>query len=589
MLTRFVRTQLILFTIASIVGVAVMLFAYMQLPTLLGVGRLTVTMNLPATGGLYQFSNVTYRGSQIGKVTSVELTETGARATLSLDRSPKIPADLQAQVLSMSAVGEQYVDLQPRTDSGPYLENGAVIAMEDTTIPQEVGPMLDQVSALMDTIPKDQLSHLLDETFEAFNGTGYDFGSLLDSASTITRDANAISDRTRALIDDSRPFLEAQEQTTDSTRTWGRSLAGITEQLSNNDPEFRAVLANGPGFAQETSRLLDQVKPTLPVLLANMTTIGQVGVTYNASIEQLLVLLPPYVAQIQTYAPINNPAGMPNGDFSLGLGDPNSCTVGFLPPSAWRSPSDTEVVDTPDDIYCKLPQDSPIAVRGARNYPCMAHPGKRAPTVELCNDPEGFKPLATRQHSLGPYPIDPNLIAQGVRPDSRALADSQIFGPVEGTPLPAGVAAPPPPAPLSPPNAPPPNFAGTGPGPLLPGQPMYLEPPVTPPAPPQIHNPATTPDDPAHAPHATQVPLPPGVAPGQLPMPPGVEEIPNSGTPAIPQASPSSFGDKAAGGPSVAVAKYNPRTGEYMGSDGALYQQANLAKTPTSWTDLMPT
>src|SRR5690606_38401498 len=106
---------------------------------------------------------------------------------------------------------------------------------------------------------------------------------------------------------------------------------------------------------------------------------------------------------------------------------------------------------------------------------------------------------------------------------------------------------------------------------------------------PQIHSPATTPDDPAHAPHATQVPLPPGVAPGQLPMPPGVEEIPNSGTPAIPQASPSSFGDKDSGGPSVAVAKYNPRTGEYMGPDGALYQQANLAKTPTSWTDLMPT
>lgn len=38
--------------------------------------------------------------------------------------------------------------------------------------------------------------------------------------------------------------------------------------------------------------------------------------------------------------------------------------------------------DTPDNLYCKLPQDSPISVRGARNYPCMTKPGKRAPTVE---------------------------------------------------------------------------------------------------------------------------------------------------------------------------------------------------------------
>ncbi len=119
MLTRFVRNQLIIFTIASIVGVAVMIFGYMQVPTLLGIGRITVKLELPATGGLYRFSNVTYRGVQVGKVTGVELTETGAEATLRLDTSPKIPADLQADVLSVSAVGEQYVDLRPRTDSGP--------------------------------------------------------------------------------------------------------------------------------------------------------------------------------------------------------------------------------------------------------------------------------------------------------------------------------------------------------------------------------------------------------------------------------------------------------------------------------------
>ena len=69
MLTRFVRIQLIIFTIASVVGVAVMVFAYMQVPTLLGIGRITVKLELPAAGGLYRFSNVTYRGVQIGKVT----------------------------------------------------------------------------------------------------------------------------------------------------------------------------------------------------------------------------------------------------------------------------------------------------------------------------------------------------------------------------------------------------------------------------------------------------------------------------------------------------------------------------------------
>ncbi len=574
MLTRFVRMQLILFTIASLVGVAVMVFAYMQVPTLLGVGRITVKLELPATGGLYRFSNVTYRGSQIGKVTAVTLTDHGAEATLSLDRSPKVPADLQAEVRSMSAVGEQYVELLPRNDSGPYLQDGSVIAQEHTTIPQMVGPMLDQVSALVDTIPKDKLSQLLDESYQAFNGTGFAFGSLLDSASTITRDSMAVSDQTRGLIDDAVPFLEAQAQTTDSTRSWAAGLAGITGTLADNDAHIRSILQNGPGFAAETSRLLDQLKPTLPILLANLTTIGQIGVTYHPSLEQLLVLLPPYVSQIQTYAPTNNPTGLPAGDFSLGLGDPPSCTVGFLPPSAWRSPADTTVIDTPDNIYCKLPQDSPIAVRGARNYPCMAHPGKRAPTVELCDDPNGYQPLAQRQHALGPYPLDPNLISQGVPPDSRVLPDANIFGPLQGTPLPPGVDAPPPAA--APEPQPPASFPGMPPGPLLPGQPLYTTPPVVGQLPPPEPDPAAVPLPPADLPQSTEIPHLPDT---------GLTGPSDGAAPA----APSAFHDGPAPGPSVAIAKYDPRTGQYMGPDGHLYQQTDLAKTATSWQELMPT
>src|SRR3954468_10449316 len=99
MLTRFIKIQLAIFTVVSIIGVAVMAFTYMQAPTLLGVGRYEVTLKLPSSGGLYRFSNVTYRGVEVGKVTDVTLTSTGAEATMSIATSPKIPADLQADVM----------------------------------------------------------------------------------------------------------------------------------------------------------------------------------------------------------------------------------------------------------------------------------------------------------------------------------------------------------------------------------------------------------------------------------------------------------------------------------------------------------
>jgi phospholipid/cholesterol/gamma-HCH transport system substrate-binding protein len=488
MLSRFVRIQLVIFTIASIIGVLVMVFAYMQVPTLLGVGKITVKLELPTSGGLYRFANVTYRGVQVGKVTEMDVSRTAATATLRLSTSPKIPADLQAEVRSVSAVGEQYVELLPRTDSPPYLTDGAVIPIRDTKIPQPVSPMLDQVSDLITSIPKGKLNALIDESFTAFNGSSFDLGSLIDSSSTISTELNNVADRSTALIEDSRPLLDSQAQTTDALRLWARSLAGVSDQLVTNDPQVRTLLEQGPGAANEVSMLLEQINPTLPVLLANLTTFGQVAVTYRPSLEQVLVLLPPFVANVQSSAPENNPTGIPLGDFRISIADPNPCTVGFLPPSAWRSPADLTTIDTPDGLYCKLPQDSPVVVRGARNAPCMGVPGKRAPTVQLCYSDKPYQPLAMRQHTLGPYPIDPNLIAQGVPPDGRVTADEHIFAPVEGTP-------------------------------------------------------------------------PPGIAP--VP-PPG-----------------------AAPDPSLAIAHYDPQTGQYAAPDGTVGQQTDLADPPKTWQDMV--
>ena len=86
--------------------------------------------------------------------------------------------------------------------------------------------------------------------------------------------------------------------------------------LVNNDSHFRTILQNGPEAADEASRLLEQIKPTLPVLLANLTTIGQIGVTYHPSIEQLLVLLPTSVAIEQAAQGENHPDGKAMGDFA---------------------------------------------------------------------------------------------------------------------------------------------------------------------------------------------------------------------------------------------------------------------------------
>lgn len=123
MLTRFIRRQLILFAIVSVVAIVVLGWYYLRIPSLVGIGQYTLKADLPASGGLYPTANVTYRGITIGKVTAVEPTDQGARVTMSIASNYKIPVDASANVHSVSAVGEQYIDLVSTGAPGKYFSS----------------------------------------------------------------------------------------------------------------------------------------------------------------------------------------------------------------------------------------------------------------------------------------------------------------------------------------------------------------------------------------------------------------------------------------------------------------------------------
>src|SRR5690606_24075846 len=75
--------------------------------------------------------------------------------------------------------------------------------------------------------------------------------------------------------------------------------ADISGQLQSQDPAVRGILAKGPGAADEVRSLFDRLQPTLPIVLANLVSLGEVALAYQPSLEQLLVLLPQGTAVTQ--------------------------------------------------------------------------------------------------------------------------------------------------------------------------------------------------------------------------------------------------------------------------------------------------
>ncbi|NLU82268.1 MlaD family protein [Rhodococcus sp. HNM0569] len=397
MLSRFVRTQLIIFAILTVIGLVVMSVVYVRLPSLLGIGRYNVVVELQSTGGLYPNANVAYRGTDIGKVRSVVLGDDAVEANLSIDSGADVPGDVDAVVKSVSAIGEQYVDLIPRSDSGSRLSEGDVIPLSRTGVPQDVGDMLDQADVLLASIADTRLRTVIDEAFDAFNGSGPDLQRLIDSARLFVEEADANSDATQSLIDRMGPLLDTQTVSSDAIRSWTSDLVTFTDQLRASDPSLRSVLERGPSAAEQADQLFQDLRPTLPLLLANLVSVGEVSTIYHPSIEQILVLFPPLVASLSTAVnggPEDEGAFV---DFALELNDPPPCTTGFLPPDQWRSGDDVSVPDTPSNLFCNVPHDDPTTVRGARNLPCMEFPGRRGPTPEDCRN--GFVPLGNNPPS----------------------------------------------------------------------------------------------------------------------------------------------------------------------------------------------
>ncbi|MCV7028059.1 MlaD family protein [Mycobacterium sherrisii] len=411
MLTPFIRRQLWLFLVLTVVSLLVLGVYYLQVPSLMGIGRYTLKADLPASGGLYPTANVTYRGITIGKVTAVEPTTHGAEATMSIDSQYKIPVDAVANVHSVSAVGEQYLDLVSTGNPGKYLADGQTITKG--TVPAEIGPALDTANRGLAVLPKDKIATLLDETAESVGGLGPALQRLVDSTQAIVGDFRTNITNVNDIIQNSGPVLDSQVNSSSNIERWARNLNTLAAQAAARDQNVRSILSQAAPTADQVSAVFSDVRESLPQTLANLEVVFDLLKRYHSGLEQVLVFLPQGASIAQTVAaPFPNQAAL---DLALSINQPPPCLTGFIPAPEWRSPADTSLQPLPTGTYCKIPMDTPAnSVRGSRNIPCADVPGKRAATPRECRDPRPYVPAGTN-----PWYGDPNQILTCPAPSAR--------------------------------------------------------------------------------------------------------------------------------------------------------------------------
>ncbi len=370
MLLRATKVRLFVFAMIAVVGIVYVGGTYAGLDRLFGARGYRVTVQLADSGGIFANAEVTYRGVTVGRVERLRLSDDGIDVVLDIeDDAPPIPSDARAVVANRSAVGEQYVDLRPDRDAGPYLAEGSVVPRSRTRTPSAPETLLSNVDALVASVPRDSLRTTVDELFAAFENSGPALRVLLDSAGALTASASAHLPATTSLLANGRVVLATQAAQSRQILDYSTSLRLISEQLKTSNPDLRTLIAQLPVVAVQVDEILRESGQDLAVVLANLLTTMQVTSTRTDALEQLLVAFP----MVTATAPGANPDGTGHLGLVLTFNDPFSCTRGY---EGTRQRSANEVTEVPpnQEAYCAEPPGSPIGVRGSQNAPFGGRP-----------------------------------------------------------------------------------------------------------------------------------------------------------------------------------------------------------------------
>ncbi|MGW7518093.1 MCE family protein [Streptomyces sp. NPDC054796] len=367
MLTLGVHVKNLVFLVLGVLVLGYLGVTYADLGRYVGVrDYYRVRVELGRTGGLFTNANVTYRGVDVGRVGPLELTSHGVEAELHIDNSaPPVPADLTARVASLSAVGEQYIDLLPRTDEGPYLEDGSVVPRQATTTPEPVTEMLTSVDDLASSVPLDSLRTTVDELGLAFNGQGENLQKLLDTSSEFIEAADEAAPETTELLVDAETVLRTQNEEGEALRSFASGTRELARQLADSDADVERVISDAPGAADQVRGVLNDLDPDVSVLLANLTTTSELLHTRQRGMDELLVRVPEVAAA--------GASVVSEGKLRMGLAatffEPLPCTSGYGG-TTYRNGLDTSPAPPANTgARCASSPGSGKNVRGSANAP----------------------------------------------------------------------------------------------------------------------------------------------------------------------------------------------------------------------------
>jgi len=260
---------------------------------------------------------------------------------LRLEDDAKIPVDSPVFVHNLSAVGEQYLDFEPKSKQGPYLKEGDTVRGNADSVPLGEDVLISDLHALVSSLDQESVTTVVSELGTMFKGNAAPLRSMVDDMQLLIEAARQNEDATTSLIRSGQKVLQTQANNSDNIKAFSKDLSLLMGTLEKSDRDLRTVLADAPSAVSETQKLVNMLRIELPPLLDHIYPVNDMLNARLPALEQLLVTFPRLISA--------GPSALTKrgndyfGRISLNLNQlPLACSDGYLPPGQWRQPDEVD-------------------------------------------------------------------------------------------------------------------------------------------------------------------------------------------------------------------------------------------------------
>lgn len=336
-----------------------------------------ITIALPDSGGLLANQDVSVRGVPVGRIESLRVTGTGVDAVAKINSKVKIPEASLVRVSGLSAAGEQYIDFEPASSTGPYLAGGSVVPLERATTPIPISQLLADADGMLAQTDPRKLDLIKKEL--SLSGEGpRKLTDIVDGGAFLLSTLDSVLPETVSLLKSSRVVLTMLSDVNNGLAVTSNNVDKLFKGINPMIGGYHRLVDQAPGMLSQVDGLFDDNSDTMVGLLGNLVTVAQLLYIRTPALN---ALFPSYRGStVEAIGTAIHEDGM---WATLDIYPRYTCDYGTprRPPSA---------ADYPEPFmygYCR-DTDQSVLVRGAHNAP-------RPPGDDTAGPPPGADLAAT--------------------------------------------------------------------------------------------------------------------------------------------------------------------------------------------------